>query len=61
MELTERQPDVITPIDDWPDGSNPRSGFSSPKVPTELRYVSGGVEWGGQIPPFVERHGWFKL
>ena len=38
-----------------------REGYSSPKVPTELRYALEGLQWGAQIPSLVDREAWFKL
>jgi hypothetical protein len=48
-------------VDTWPSNVGSPDGASSVKVPSEIRYIQGGYEWGFQIPAIAERHHWFKL
>ncbi|KAL7795830.1 hypothetical protein V8C37DRAFT_373579 [Trichoderma ceciliae] len=52
------QPDVQHVLSDWPS-----LGLSqnSPKVPTELRKIASGWQWGFQIPKSAKRSRCFKL
>ncbi|PFH56756.1 hypothetical protein XA68_16039 [Ophiocordyceps unilateralis] len=52
------RPDVQHVISSWPSAS---SFKSSPKVPTELRRVASGWQWGFQIPETAKRYRFFKL
>ncbi|RDA91201.1 hypothetical protein CP533_4836 [Ophiocordyceps camponoti-saundersi (nom. inval.)] len=52
------RPDVQHVISSWPSAS---SFKSSPKVPTELRKVASGWQWGFQIPEAAKRYRFFKL
>ncbi|RDA89179.1 hypothetical protein CP532_0517 [Ophiocordyceps camponoti-leonardi (nom. inval.)] len=52
------RPDVQHVISSWPSAS---SFKSSPKVPTELRKVASGWQWGFQIPETAKRYRFFKL
>ncbi|KAF2790366.1 actin-like ATPase domain-containing protein [Melanomma pulvis-pyrius CBS 109.77] len=45
-------------IDTWPTKSSTKS---SPKVPTELRLITNGYQWGFQIPTTAKRSKYFKL
>ena len=58
-QLSVVQPEFQTVIDTWP----ARGGgtTNSPKVPTELRRVATGYQWGFQIPPAGKRNKYFKL
>ncbi|KFA47821.1 hypothetical protein S40293_06413 [Stachybotrys chartarum IBT 40293] len=53
------RPDVQHVISTWPSG--PDSFRSSLKVPTELRKVATGWQWGFQIPESSKRCRFFKL
>ncbi|MCJ1343067.1 hypothetical protein MMC31_001258 [Peltigera leucophlebia] len=57
----ERQKDQVNVLDTWPSSLTQLEGTSDAKVPTQLRYTQGNIEWGFQIPSVVERHEWFKL
>ncbi|KAI8932989.1 hypothetical protein NX059_009643 [Plenodomus lindquistii] len=50
--------DVQQVIDKWPARNTTKS---SPKVPTELRAISSGHQWGFQIPASAKRSKYFKL
>ncbi|RFU77784.1 phosphatidyl inositol 3-kinase [Trichoderma arundinaceum] len=52
------QPDVQHVLSDWPSVG---SSQSSPKVPTELRKIASGWQWGFQIPKSAKRSRFFKL
>jgi serine/threonine-protein kinase ATR len=52
------QPDVQHVVTSWPAVG---SSKSSPKVPTELRKVANGWQWGFQIPESAKRSKYFKL
>ncbi|PHH88276.1 hypothetical protein CDD83_7760 [Cordyceps sp. RAO-2017] len=52
------RPDVQHVISSWP---SVNSFKSSPKVPTELRKVASGWQWGFQIPEAAKRYRFFKL
>jgi len=56
--LTRPQPDVQHVISSWPSAN---SFQSSLKVPTELRKVASGWQWGFQIPESAKRYRFFKL
>ncbi|KAF2011913.1 actin-like ATPase domain-containing protein [Aaosphaeria arxii CBS 175.79] len=45
-------------IDKWPSNT---SSTTSPKVPTELRKVNEGFQWGFEIPRKAKRNKYFKL
>jgi hypothetical protein len=52
------KPDVQHVLSDWPSVG---SSQNSPKVPTELRKVASGWQWGFQIPKSAKRSRLFKL
>ncbi|CAM1502083.1 Fc.00g040670.m01.CDS01 [Cosmosporella sp. VM-42] len=52
------RPDVQHVVSSWP---SVNSFKSSPKVPTELRKVASGWQWGFQIPESAKRNRFFKL
>jgi molecular chaperone DnaK (HSP70) len=52
------RPDVQHVISSWPSAN---SSKSSPKVPTELRRIATGWQWGFQIPESSKRSRFFKL
>ncbi|KAF5985926.1 uvsb pi-3 kinase [Fusarium coicis] len=52
------RPDVQHVLTEWPSAG---SSKSSPKVPTELRRVANGWQWGFQIPESAKRIRYFKL
>ncbi|UPK91428.1 hypothetical protein LCI18_002363 [Fusarium solani-melongenae] len=52
------RPDVQHVVTSWPAVG---SSKSSPKVPTELRKVANGWQWGFQIPESAKRSKYFKL
>ncbi|KAF4435407.1 putative UVSB PI-3 kinase [Fusarium austroafricanum] len=52
------RPDVQHVLTEWPSAG---SSKSSPKVPTELRKVATGWQWGFQIPESAKRIKYFKL
>lgn len=52
------KPDVQHVISNWP---SVNSFQNSPKVPTELRKVGSGWQWGFQIPESAQRSRFFKL
>ncbi|KAL9566383.1 hypothetical protein ACKAV7_009298 [Fusarium commune] len=52
------RPDVQHVLTEWPSAG---SSKSSPKVPTELRRVATGWQWGFQIPESAKRIKYFKL
>ncbi|KAL6823063.1 hypothetical protein J3E69DRAFT_338625 [Trichoderma sp. SZMC 28015] len=52
------QPDVQHVLSDWPSVG---SSQNSPKVPTELRKIATGWQWGFQIPKAAKRSRFFKL
>ncbi|KAL3954664.1 hypothetical protein ACCO45_010227 [Purpureocillium lilacinum] len=52
------RPDVQHVISSWPSAN---SFQSSLKVPTELRKVASGWQWGFQIPESAKRYRFFKL
>jgi molecular chaperone DnaK (HSP70) len=52
------RPDVQHVVTEWPSAG---SSKSSPKVPTELRKVAAGWQWGFQIPESAKRSKYFKL
>ncbi|KAH6604197.1 hypothetical protein Trco_007643 [Trichoderma cornu-damae] len=52
------KPDVQHVLSDWPSVG---SSQSSPKVPTELRKIASGWQWGFQIPNSAKRSRFFKL
>ncbi|KAG5915102.1 hypothetical protein E4U53_004528 [Claviceps sorghi] len=52
------RPDVQHVISTWPAPDGPRSSL---KVPTELRKLATGWQWGFQIPENAKRHRFFKL
>ncbi|KAF1843607.1 uncharacterized protein K460DRAFT_396871 [Cucurbitaria berberidis CBS 394.84] len=45
----------VNTVDNWPNGDH------HVKVPTEITYDKGVVQWGYSIPPDAERLSWFKL
>ncbi|OXV06305.1 hypothetical protein Egran_05928 [Elaphomyces granulatus] len=55
-----KRPDHQNVIENWPTASA-KEGKSSPKVPTELRSVANGFQWGFQIPSSAKRNKYFKL
>jgi hypothetical protein len=55
-----KRPDHQNVIENWPTASA-KEGKSSPKVPTELRSVANGYQWGFQIPSSAKRNKYFKL
>ncbi|KAF5017062.1 hypothetical protein F66182_11065 [Fusarium sp. NRRL 66182] len=55
---TTREPDVQHVVTEWPSVGSTKS---SPKVPTELRKVAAGWQWGFQIPESAKRIKYFKL
>lgn len=52
------KPDVQHVLSDWPSLGSSRN---SPKVPTELRKIATGWQWGFQIPKAAKRNRFFKL
>jgi molecular chaperone DnaK (HSP70) len=55
---------TINAIDKWPVSKDIQDGYSSPKVPTKLRYTDDGIEWGFSITPTAPQKEvieWFKL
>ncbi|KAM5379619.1 hypothetical protein ACJZ2D_003813 [Fusarium nematophilum] len=52
------RPDVQHVVTSWP---SVNSSKSSPKVPTELRKVASGWQWGFEIPESAKRSKFFKL
>lgn len=52
------QPEIQHVLSNWPGVG---SFKSSPKVPTELRKVASGWQWGFQIPESAKRSRFFKL
>jgi serine/threonine-protein kinase ATR len=58
MDANWRQPDVQHVVSNWP---SVNSFKSSAKVPTELRRVASGWQWGFQIPDSAKRIRFFKL
>ncbi|KAK5991079.1 Protein kinase rad3-like protein, partial [Cladobotryum mycophilum] len=52
------RPEVKHILSDWPSANGVKS---SPKVPTELRKVAKGWQWGYQIPESAKRSRFFKL
>lgn len=56
--LKPSKPDVQHVLSDWPSTG---SSQNSPKVPTELRKVASGWQWGFQIPKSAKRSRLFKL
>ncbi|PBP17643.1 hypothetical protein BUE80_DR011587 [Diplocarpon rosae] len=54
-------PDHHFPIDSWPSSLEIDETVSCAKVPTQIRYIPQGTQWGFQIPSIVDRHQWFKL
>jgi molecular chaperone DnaK (HSP70) len=52
------RPDVQHVVTEWPAVG---SFKSSAKVPTELRKVAAGWQWGFQIPETAKRSKYFKL
>ncbi|KAG5971234.1 hypothetical protein E4U55_001289, partial [Claviceps digitariae] len=51
-------PDVQHVVSTWPAPDSPRDSL---KVPTELRKLASGWQWGFQIPENAKRHRFFKL
>ncbi|KAG6321069.1 hypothetical protein E4U44_005536 [Claviceps purpurea] len=52
------QPDIQHIVSTWPAPEGPRDSL---KVPTELRRVATGWQWGFQIPEDAKRYRFFKL
>ena len=52
------QPDYQHVIDSWPSRV---STMTNPKVPTELRAIRNGFQWGFEIPSGAKRSKYFKL
>ncbi|KAG6007349.1 hypothetical protein E4U21_006053 [Claviceps maximensis] len=52
------RPDVQHVVSTWPASETPRSSL---KVPTELRKLATGWQWGFQIPDNAKRYRFFKL
>lgn len=52
------RPEIQHVLSNWPGVG---SFKSSPKVPTELRKVASGWQWGFQIPESAKRSRFFKL
>ncbi|KAF2199489.1 actin-like ATPase domain-containing protein [Delitschia confertaspora ATCC 74209] len=48
-------------IEDWPASTSSARTKSSAKVPTELRSINNGFQWGFQIPATAKRNKYFKL
>lgn len=61
LKVNDCQSDYQSVVESWPASIGTHEGMSSVKVPTEIRYTTGGIEWGFQIPATMGRHKWFKL
>ncbi|MCJ1416839.1 hypothetical protein MMC32_003178 [Xylographa parallela] len=56
------QPNIRNTIIQWPNSiSDGLEGITKPKVPTELQYAAGSINWGYKIPDSANRHKWFKF
>ncbi|ORY19152.1 hypothetical protein BCR34DRAFT_609778 [Clohesyomyces aquaticus] len=54
--ISNQQNPQVNVVTNWPDAP-----AENPKVPTEIWYTKGGIQWGYSIPPEAEPLKWFKL